>query len=528
MALDRNVQVELPKHGIAYKKVSGKRYVYYVTAAYRNEKGKPTCDRISIGRLDEETGKLIPNRNYYEVYLKKPMPVNTGIQDWGVADVAQKVSRKLGVTKLVHKYFPENAEGMLTAAQYMLSEGNVMCYIDEYSETHQTPVKGRMSNEMCSKMFTSLRREDMQLFFREWMKQKKQTEYVAYDVTSISSYSSNIRDLEWGYNRDKERLPQINMGMYYGEESGLPLYYRVYPGSISDKAHLKYMIADNEFINGKRTRFVMDRGFYSKENLQYLTAGGYRFVIALPGSLKYGRELIGKHGQEIVNHSEYLLGPGLPYGKSFETEALGFRMRVHLYYDPEKALRESTALYELLEAQENDLKSMEEPPDRKLHYDKYFYINRSKDGKLGFIRNFKAIDEELRCCGFFLIAETDFKKTTAEILEIYRRRDVIEKSFDNLKNELDMKRLRSHSTQTAEGKIFVSFLALIVQAYLLKRLKDYMQKNNLTLHNILLELDKMKTIQYPGSHTPKPLNPLTRRQREIYDLLAIPAPDCIG
>ena len=66
---------------------------------------------------------------------------------------------------------------------------------------------------------------------------------------------------------------------------------------------MKYMIADNEFINGKRTRFVMDRGFYSKENLQYLTEGGYRFVIALPGSLKYGRELIGKHGQEIVNHS---------------------------------------------------------------------------------------------------------------------------------------------------------------------------------------------------------------------------------
>ena len=133
MALDRNVQVELPKHGIAYKKVSGKTYVYYVTAAYRNEKGKPTCDRTSIGRLDEETGKLIQNRNYYEIYLKKPMPVNTGIQDCGVADVAQKVTRKLGVTKLIQKYFPENEREMLTAAQYMLSEGNVMSYIDEYS-----------------------------------------------------------------------------------------------------------------------------------------------------------------------------------------------------------------------------------------------------------------------------------------------------------------------------------------------------------------------------------------------------------
>ena len=288
------------------------------------------------------------------------------------------------------------------------------------------------------------------------------------------------------------------------------------------------MIADNEFINGKRTRFVMDRGFYSKENLQYLTAGGYRFIIALPGNLKYVRELIGKHGQELVNRSKYLLGPGQPYGKCFETEALGFRMNVHLYYDPEKALRESAALYELLEAQENDLKGMEQPPDKKLHYDKYFYINRSKDGRLGFVRNYEAIDEELQCSGFFLIAETDFKKTTAEILEIYRRRDVVEKSFDSLKNELDMKRMRSHSTKTAEGKIFVSFLALIVQSYLLKQLKPYMRKNNLTLHSILLEFDKMKTIQYPGGHTPRLLNPPTKRQREIYDLLEISTPECIG
>ena len=62
-----------------------------------------------------------------------------------------------------------------------------MYYLDEYTQSHQTAGKGRMSNEQCSKTFASLRQEDMQLFFREWMKHKKQTEYVAYDVTSISS-----------------------------------------------------------------------------------------------------------------------------------------------------------------------------------------------------------------------------------------------------------------------------------------------------------------------------------------------------
>ncbi len=64
------------------------------------------------------------------------------------------------------------------------------------------------------------------------------------------------------------------------------------------------------------------------------------------------------------------------------------------------------------------------------------------------VRNHKVIDEELSRCEFFMIAETDFKKSTAEILQIYRNRDVVEKSFDELKNELDFRRARIHNTET--------------------------------------------------------------------------------
>ena len=242
MALDKSVLVELPEHGIAYKKVSGKTYVYYVTATYRNEKGRPTCDRSLIGRLDGETGKLIPNRNYYEIYLKNPAPQTKGIFQYGVYDVFNKICAKLGVLRLLKQYFPENYSKILTVAQYMLSEGNVMCYIDDYTEEHCTQLNGVLNDEKYSKVFSLIRQEDIMLFFREWLKQKKPKEYVAYDVTSISSYSKNITELEWGYNRDKEKLPQLNLGMYFSEKSKLPLYYRTYPGSISDKAHLRYIL----------------------------------------------------------------------------------------------------------------------------------------------------------------------------------------------------------------------------------------------------------------------------------------------
>ena len=91
-----------------------------------------------------------------------------------------------------------------------------------------------------------------------------------------------------------------------------------------------------------------------------------------------------------------------------------------------------------------------------------------------------------------------------------------------------MKRLHIHTSETAQGEVFVSFLSLIVRAYLLRQLKDYMRQNGLTLKKILLELDKIKTIQYPGSDEEWLLNPPTKRQRELYELLEIPVPECIG
>ena len=110
MALDASVLVDLPEHGIAYKKVSGKTYVYYVTATYRNKNGNPTCDRSSIGRLDETSGKLIPNRR--------------GSLLLRFFDVFDRVCDSLGIKKLLKRYFPEHCREILTVAQYgdLLSE----------------------------------------------------------------------------------------------------------------------------------------------------------------------------------------------------------------------------------------------------------------------------------------------------------------------------------------------------------------------------------------------------------------------
>ena len=46
---------------------NGSTYVYYTVAAYRNKAGKPTSKVKAIGKKDEKTKQLIPNKNYYIV-----------------------------------------------------------------------------------------------------------------------------------------------------------------------------------------------------------------------------------------------------------------------------------------------------------------------------------------------------------------------------------------------------------------------------------------------------------------------------
>ena len=66
MSLCEKVKVPLPESGITTRRSGKHSYVYKVTKSYRNAKGQPTSDRISIGRLDAASGMLVPN--YWALY----------------------------------------------------------------------------------------------------------------------------------------------------------------------------------------------------------------------------------------------------------------------------------------------------------------------------------------------------------------------------------------------------------------------------------------------------------------------------
>ncbi|MEN6411842.1 MAG: hypothetical protein ABFC84_03625 [Veillonellales bacterium] len=114
-------------------------------------------------------------------------------------------------------------------------------------------------------------------------------------------------------------------------------------------------------------------------------------------------------------------------------------------------------------------------------------------------------------------------KDPIEALQVYRDKDIVEKCFDDLKNGLDMKRLRMHTIETVDGRLFVQFIALLFISALRKEMRESRLIESYTIREFLFEMDPPTKIRYAGKYGQR-LTEVTKTQREILELLKIDLP----
>ena len=102
----------------------------------------------------------------------------------------------------------------------------------------------------------------------------------------------------------------------------------------------------------------------------------------------------------------------------------------------------------------------------------------------------------------------------------YRQKDAIEKGFDDLKNDLDMKRLRIHSNTTMEGRIFIQFVSLVLTTYLKNIMEKHGLVRNHNLQEIFSEMKSLKEVSIERKRKKLVTTP-TKFQREIMEVYQV-------
>jgi len=343
-------------------------------------------------------------------------------------------------------------------------------------------------------------------FTKRWIEKVNPQHGIYYDITSFSSYSTQNEFVEWGYNRDGENLPQINLGMVCCQKTGLPFFYNVYPGSIVDVTTIINFINYLKIYKLKDLFLIMDKGFFSVSNLSGLIESDrmLSLIIPLPFSLKLSKELIAdssdiKNLQNMFQYNEEIL-----FHKTVPTVIAGHAFDAHIFFNEKAEVEMRHLFFSKLLAYESKIKKSalenEEAFETYLNqevpesYKKYFLFDA---GEKTVVRNETKIKEYLLKSGFYILITNKANLQKEEVLSFYRNKDGVEKIFDTTKNELDTNRLRSHSKTTAEGRLFVKFIATVIYQQITKVMREKDMFKKFSVIELLRELSKIKRIAVP-------------------------------
>ena len=278
----------------------------------------------------------------------------------------------------------------------------------------------------------------------------------------------------------------------------------------------------------KNIGFILDRGYFDQDNIEYMDKMGFSFIMMVKGCRKLVSSLIQEKRNTFETKRSCCIRAYKVYGTT-ETAKLYAgdekERYFHIYYNPYRQAYEREKLEADLDRYKKDMeKAKETEMTFGDTYKKYFNLIYNNKKFVGYTEKEDVIEYELETAGYFCIVTSE-SMTAEQALIQYKGRDISEKLFQADKSFIGSKSMRVHSKEALSAKIFLEFTALIVRNRIYNLLKETMLKldsnpNYLTVPAAIRELEKLEMVRlnngrYQLDHA------ISKRQRIILSSFGI-------
>lgn len=521
MYLDFKVKIPSDSAGITRKKIKGTTYIYYsYEHNYSSEKGYTVPKSTSIGKCtDDEPDLMYPNTNFLKFFPSEELPETkggahrSGCLRIGTYLVLRRIIAEYHLDEMIGNIIGKNSGLFLDLAVYsIIAENNAGQYYPDYAFNHPlfTDRMKIYSDSKVSAFINSITGDQSRAFLDEWNEKQDHSQkiYISYDSTNKNCQAGDIDFVEYGHPKEDTGAPVINYSVAYDRNNAKPLYYEDYPGSIVDVSQLQYMLEKAGGYGYKNVGFILDRGYFSKENIHYMDKYGYEFVIMMKGMKELVKSLVLEVKGTFEEDRRYSIRDYKVSGITVKKQLYPSDEKeryFHIFYNDRKRSSEHEAIEakidriaECLHKHEGTKYEIKGSGFAK-YFDLIYYNKGKKDEKFMYGRELcDVINEEIRLCGYFVIITSE-KMTAAQALELYKSRDASEKLFRGDKSYLGNKSFRVHTSESVHAKIFIEFVALIIRSRFYTCLKEQMQKNGkknyMTVPAAIRELEKIELIR---------------------------------
>lgn len=474
--------------------------------------------RVTIGKLSETDPELMqPNQNFLKYFPDAELPETknrtsrSSCLRVGAYFVLRKIIEEYNLAELLGGYFEQRDLGLfLDLAVYsIIAENNAAQYYPDYIYNHPLFTNGmkQYSDSTVSDFLNSVTDDQSTGFLNSWNETRNHLEkiYISYDSTNKNCQAGDIEMVEFGHPKVDVGQPVFNYAVAYDTHNQEPLFYEKYPGSLNDISQLQFML-DKAFGYGyKKIGFILDRGYFSCENIQYMDKCGYSFVIMVKGMASLVNELVLQHkgtfeSKRVNNIYEYGV-----YGKTVKHRLYAGDKKeryFHLYHSISKESAERAGIENRLNQMTLYLKKYQNKvKEFGPGFEKYFNLHYDEKTQAFVLpeERCSVVERELDLAGYFCIITSE-KMSAKEAIELYKSRDTSEKLFRGDKSYLGNKSIWVYSEESARAKIFVEFVAMILRCRMYTKLKEEMKNlekkpNYMTVPVALKELEKIEMVR---------------------------------
>jgi len=323
---------------------------------------------------------------------------------------------------------------------------------------------------------------------------------VNMDWTSFVLWGTKSEIGKYGYSRDhRPDKKQITVGIsQLSAPMDIPIGLTVQSGNVNDQTHFKSTFLQACSMLRENSRIVFDKGGQSKDNLDLVLAHKMKYLSAKKLNLSDDKriKMFVKSDDNSVDQKG-VYGEIIEYPSRFDY----FFFSEQLQHDQieaklrmaERKLAEAKEIQQALnKGKPLPKRFMPNNPLVKITYTYQTKLSELSDEQAKNLVQAAAISGRE---GFFCLISNE-KLTLEQALKIYRMKDAIEKVFQSLKNDINIKPLRVWTTNSLYGAILIGFLAQLtisLMRYDYKELKQISPKFiKISLMNLTVTIENTK------------------------------------
>lgn len=495
--MSRPVTGKLIKSQMKQKQKNGDVYVYERESRYDPEVGYTrTISYKLIGKIKKGTTEIVPTRpRRRKTEPSGPEMPSAESAHVGATELLELVGRESGIDEDIDRALSEgHSKKVITAARYWVANPGSLVRIGKWQRTHPTPCETELTRSAYHKLFKELGADanSMHQYYKLRSDRAGESDVLAYDSTTMSTYSDNLKAARQGFNKAHDGLDTIKLLTLYSLKTHQPVAMATQPGNIPDVVSVQNALKELKWLRTKSIEVVTDNGFCSEENISRYVRAHIKFLTLIRTDAAWIRKLLDENRGALGTYSSIcpwdasIHGICVPVKRRVTWErqrtqngrqkgdemSRECRFYVFLYFNQSRVARDEARLAAKLTLVKEQIESgvSEFKPAAQKFIDRFFTIFRRGQKIRAEVKE-EVFAEAGKYFGCFALVSN--KTATAfDALKYYRLREKIEEIFRVQKTNLDGEKPRVWYDDNLKGRLFCQFVALGYWCFLRDLIKD--------------------------------------------------------